>query len=153
MKIAFGCDHAGVALKQELIAHVSKKGHSTLNKGTDSLDVCHYPFFAKPVAEAVTSGAADLGILICGSGVGISIAANKFNGIHAVACSEPYSAKLSREHNNSNILAMGARVVGVELAKMIVDHWLDAKFEGGIHKERIDLIAAIERGETIQAKS
>ena len=149
MKIAFGCDHAGVLLKRELIAHVAKKGHETVDMGTDSLEVCHYPYFAQPVAEAVVAGAADLGILICGSGVGISIAASKVHGIRAVVCSEPYSAKLSREHNDSNILAMGARVVGTELAKMIVDHWLEARFEGGIHQQRIDLVAAIERGEKI----
>jgi ribose 5-phosphate isomerase B len=149
MKIAFGCDHAGVLLKRELIAHVAKRGIITIDMGTDSLEVCNYPRNAKPVADAIVKGEVDLGILICGSGIGISIAANKVDGIRAVVCSEPYSAKLSRQHNNSNILAMGARVVGIELAKMIVDQWLDASFEGGIHQERIDLIAAIERGEAI----
>jgi ribose 5-phosphate isomerase B len=149
MKIAFGCDHAGVLLKRELIAYVAARGITTIDMGTDSLEVCNYPRNAKPVADAVAKGEVDLGILICGSGIGISIAANKVDGIRAAVCSEPYSAKLSRQHNDSNILAMGARVVGTELAKMIVDQWLDASFQGGIHKERIDLIAAIERGEAV----
>lgn len=98
----------------------------------------------KKVAESVAAGKSDLGILICGSGVGISIAANKVNGIRAVVCSEPYSAKLSREHNNTNILAFGSRVVGAELAKMIVQNWLDAEFEGGRHAKRVEMIARIE---------
>ena len=149
MKIAFGCDHAGVLLKRELIAHVAARGITAIDMGTDSLEVCNYPRNAKPVADAVANGEVDLGILICGSGIGISIAANKVDGIRAAVCSEPYSAKLSRQHNDSNILAMGARVVGVELAKMIVDQWLDASFQGGIHEERIELITAIERGEAI----
>ena len=149
MKIAFGCDHAGVLLKRDLLAYVAARGFDTVEMGTDSLETCNYPRYAKPLAEAVSRGDVDLGILICGSGIGISIAANKVDGVRAVVCSEPYSAKLSREHNDSNILCLGARVVGVELAKMIVDHWLDARFEGGIHKERIDLIAAIERGEAL----
>lgn len=149
MKVAFGCDHAGVLLKRELIAYVAARGIATVDMGTNSLEVCNYPRNAKPVADAVATGDVDLGILICGSGIGISIAANKVDGIRAVACSEPYSAKLSRQHNDSNILAMGARVVGTELAKMIVDQWLDAEFQGGIHQERIDMIAAIEKGEAI----
>jgi ribose 5-phosphate isomerase B len=148
MLIAFGCDHAGVLLKRELIAYLAAKNVATIDMGTDSLEVTNYPLHAKPVADAVASGKADLGILVCGSGVGISLAANKVDGIRAVVCSEPYSAKLSREHNNSNILSLGARVVGVELAKMIVDEWLNAEFMGGIHQTRIDMIAAIERGES-----
>ena len=147
MLIAIGCDHAGVLLKRELIAHLAAKKIATIDKGTDSFEVTNYPLHAKPVADAVARHEADLGILICGSGVGISLAANKVDGIRAVVCSEPYSAKLSREHNDTNILALGARVVGVELAKMILDEWLNATFQGGIHQTRIDMIAAIERGE------
>lgn len=147
MKIAIGCDQAGVLLKNELIKHLEGQQIQMINKGTDSLEVTNYPIYAKAVAEAIVKKEADLGILICGSGIGISIAANKVDGIRAVVCSEPYSAKLSREHNDSNILALGARVVGFELAKMIVDEWLNARFMGGIHKERIDMIAAMERAE------
>lgn len=146
MKIAIGCDQAGVVLKKEIISHLERKNIEIVDKGTDSLEVTHYPLYAKSVADALTNHEADLGILICGSGIGISIAANKVRGIRAAVCSEPYSAKLSREHNNSNILAFGARVVGVELAKMIVDEWLKAEFQGGIHQKRIDMISAIERG-------
>ena len=148
MKIAIGCDHAGVALKNLIIDYLQPKNIEMVNKGTDSLETTNYPLFALPVADAVVNREVDLGILICGSGVGISLAANKVDGIRAVVCSEPYSAKLSREHNNSNILALGARVVGSELAKMIVDEWLNAKFQGGIHQTRIDMISAIERGES-----
>ena len=148
MKIAIGCDHAGVTLKNLIIDHLKSKSIDVVNKGTDSLEATNYPLFARPVADAIVNREVDLGILICGSGVGISLAANKVDGIRAVVCSEPYSAKLSREHNNCNILALGARVVGVELAKMIVDAWLNAEFQGGIHQTRIDMISAIERGES-----
>ena len=147
MRIAIGCDQAGVTLKNQIIDYLKAKNIEMVNKGTDSLEVTNYPLFAKPVTDAITNREVDLGILVCGSGVGMSIAANKVDGIRAVVCSEPYSAKLSREHNNSNVLALGARVVGPELAKMIVDAWLDARFQGGIHQTRIDMIAAIERGE------
>jgi ribose 5-phosphate isomerase B len=147
MKIAIGCDQAGVVLKNVLIEYLQSRNIEMVNKGTDSLEVTNYPLFARPVTEAIIDREVDLGILVCGSGVGMSIAANKVDGIRAVVCSEPYSAKLSREHNNSNVLALGARVVGPELAKMIVDEWLNAKFQGGIHQTRIDMITAIERGE------
>ncbi|MCG7588112.1 ribose 5-phosphate isomerase B, partial [Photobacterium sp. OFAV2-7] len=103
-----------------------------------------YPQYGLAVAEAVINQQADLGILICGTGVGISLAANKVPGVRAVVCSDPYTARLSKEHNNTNILAFGSRVVGIELAKMIIDSWLDADFEGGRHQNRIDQIAAIE---------
>ena len=146
-RIAFACDHAGVLLKRELIAHIRKKRHETLDMGTESLEVCYYPYFAKLVAESIRMGEVDLGILICESGIGMSIAANKFDGIRAAACSDPYSARLAREHTNSNILAMGALVVTADLAKMIADHFLEAQFEGEIHKRRLDLVSAIENRE------
>jgi len=149
MKIAVGCDHVGLLLKPDVIRFLESKSIEVIDKGTNSTDRTDYPLYGKRVADAVTSKEADLGILICGSGIGISIAANKVNGIRAVACSEPYSAKLSREHNNTNILAFGSRVVGSELAKMIIDAWLNAQFEGGRHQKRIDLISQIERGEHI----
>ena len=113
--------------------------------GTNSPESCDYPVFGERAGKMVASGEADLGILICGTGVGISLAANKVKGVRACVCSEPYSAKLSRMHNDTNILAFGARVVGTELAKMIVDEWLAAEFEGGRHKRRVDMIMEIEK--------
>ncbi len=113
--------------------------------GTYSSDRTNYPEYAVPAAKAVLSGEYDFGIVICGTGVGISIAANKVDGIRCVYCSEPYSALLSRQHNNTNMLAMGSRVVGVDLAKMIVDAFLNGKYEGGRHQIRVDEIANIEK--------
>ena len=144
MKIAIGNDHSAVELKHIIMEHLKEKGYEVLNLGTDSEESCDYPVYGEKVGRAVASGQADLGIAICGTGVGISLAANKVKGIRACVCSEPYTAKLSRMHNNSNVLAFGARVVGSELAKMIVDEWLAAEFEGGRHQRRVDLIMAIE---------
>ena len=119
-KIAFGCDHVGFILKHEIVAHLVERGVEVIDKGTWSSERTDYPHYASQVALAVAGGEVDGGILICGTGVGISIAANKFAGIRAVVCSEPYSAQLSRQHNDTNVLAFGSRVVGLELAKMIV---------------------------------
>lgn len=146
MKIAIGCDHVGFILKQEIIDYLTTKNINVIDLGAKSNNRTDYPIYAKSVAEAVLNQVADLGILICGTGIGISIAANKFKGIRAVVCSDPYSAKLSREHNNTNILAFGSRVVGSELAKMIVEQWLNATFESGRHQQRIDQITQIEQG-------
>ena len=144
-RIAFGCDHVGFILKEEIMAHLNARGVEVVDKGTWSQERTDYPHYASAVAQAIINGEAESGILICGTGVGISITANKFPGIRAVVCSEPYSAQLSRQHNNTNVLAFGSRVVGLELAKMIVDAWLDAAFEGGRHQTRVEAIAAIER--------
>ncbi|EPO6752821.1 ribose 5-phosphate isomerase B [Listeria monocytogenes] len=144
MKIAIGNDHVGIELKPVIVAYLQDLGHEVDDFGAFSNERTDYPEYGKKVAESVAAGKSDLGILICGSGVGISIAANKVNGIRAVVCSEPYSAKLSREHNNTNILAFGSRVVGAELAKMIVQNWLDAEFEDGRHAKRVEMIARIE---------
>ena len=144
MKIAMGNDHSAVERKKEIKAYVEGKGFQVIDFGTDSTESCDYPIYGEKVGRAVVSGEADLGILICGTGVGISLAANKVKGVRACVCSEPFSAKLSRQHNNTNILAFGARVVGVELAKMIVDQWLEAEFEGGRHQRRVDMLMAIE---------
>ncbi|AIR64819.1 bifunctional allose-6-phosphate isomerase/ribose-5-phosphate isomerase RpiB [Cedecea neteri] len=143
-KIAFGCDHVGFLLKAEIVAHLQEKGIEVLDKGTWSGERTDYPLYASAVAEAVVNGEAEGGILICGTGVGISITANKFPGIRAVVCSEPYSALLSRQHNNTNVLAFGSRVVGLDLAKMIVDAWLSGQFEGGRHQTRVEAIGALE---------
>ncbi|MCI7795287.1 MAG: ribose 5-phosphate isomerase B [Lachnospiraceae bacterium] len=144
LKIVIGNDHAAVELKNIIREHLESKGIEVINVGTDTNDSCDYPVYGEKVGRAVASGEADLGIAICGTGVGISIAANKVKGVRACVCSEPYSAKLSRMHNNSNVLAFGARVVGSEMAKMIVDTWLEAEYEGGRHQRRVDLIHAIE---------
>ncbi|MCF8580446.1 ribose 5-phosphate isomerase B [Enterobacter ludwigii] len=144
-RIAFGCDHVGFILKEDILAHLRVRGIEVLDKGTWSPERTDYPHFASAVAQAVIAREAESGILICGTGVGISITANKFPGIRAVVCSEPYSAQLSRQHNDTNVLAFGSRVVGLELAKMIVDAWLDATFEGGRHQTRVEAIGAIEQ--------
>jgi len=144
MRIGIGNDHVALDLATDIIQHLGELGYRVVHYGTDSQARTDYPLYGKKVAEAVVKGDVDRGILICGTGVGISIAANKVKGIRAVVCSEPYSAKLSRTHNNTNILAFGARVIGVELAKMIVDEWLEAEFEGERHQKRLDMIAEIE---------
>ncbi|WP_305767622.1 ribose 5-phosphate isomerase B [Candidatus Epulonipiscium viviparus] len=144
MKIAIGNDHVAVALKNYIMKYLQEKNIEVIDVGTNNNDRTDYPIPAAKVSELVTSGVADRGILICGTGVGISIAANKIHGIRAVVCSEPYSAKLSVEHNNTNILALGSRVVADELAKMIVSEWLDASYEGGRHQKRIDMITQLE---------
>ena len=145
MKIAIGNDHAAVHMKNIIKSYLEEKGYEVINFGTDTTESVDYPLYGEMVANAVVSGKAELGIAICGTGVGISIACNKVNGVRAVCCSEPYSAKLSRIHNNSNVLCFGARVIGPELAKMIVDEWLAAEFIGGRHQKRVDIISEIEK--------
>ncbi len=144
MKIAIGNDHTALEMKKEIIGYLEERGCEVVNYGTDSTESCDYPVYGEKVARAVAAKEADLGVLICGTGVGISLAANKVHGIRAVVCSEPYSAELARRHNNANIVAFGARVIGPELAKMIVGAFLDAEFEGGRHARRVDMISAIE---------
>ena len=144
MKIAIGNDHSAVELKNIIVDFLKEKGIEVLNLGIDSSESCDYPVYGEKVGRAVVSGEADLGIAICGTGLGISLAANKVKGVRACVCSEPYTAKLSRMHNNSNVLAFGARVVGSELAKMITEAWLDAKFEGGRHERRVQMLMDIE---------
>ena len=144
MKIGIGNDHAAVELKNIISEHLKERGCEVVNFGTDTSESFDYPIAGYKVGKAVANGDVDLGILICGTGVGISLAANKVEGVRAVVCSEPFSAKLSRMHNNTNVLAFGARVVGSELAKMIVDEWLDAEFEGGRHERRVNLLNEID---------
>ena len=144
MKIAIGNDHAAVAMKWEIIKYLESKGHEMVNFGTDTSESCDYPEYGKAVGMAVASGEVDCGILICGTGVGISLAANKVKGVRAAVCSEPVTAKLTKLHNNSNIICFGERIVGMEMAKAIVDAYLDTEFEGGRHQRRIDMIMAIE---------
>lgn len=148
--IALACDHTGLALKQEIKNLLDSMGLTYKDFGNYENVSDDYPIFGYRAAKAVASGECDRGILICGTGVGIGIAAGKVKGIRVCTCSDVYSAKLSKQHNNSNILTMGARVVGSELAKMIAYEWLTAEFEGGRHQKRIDMIEKIERGEEIE---
>ncbi len=143
--IAIGSDHAAFLFKEEIKTYLIEKGHEIQDFGTCGLERVDYCDFGIRVGEVVARGECEMGLVFCGTGVGISISANKVRGIRAVVCSEPYSAKLSRKHNNTNILALGARVVGIELAKMIVDIWLATEFEGGRHTERIEKIARYEQ--------
>ncbi|WP_375749258.1 ribose 5-phosphate isomerase B [Vibrio sp. HN007] len=144
MRIAIGCDHVGIEHKELVISHLESKGIQVIDLGAQSAERTDYPQYGLAVANAVVKEDVDLGVLICGTGVGISLAANKVPGIRAVVCSDPYTAALSKEHNNTNILSFGSRVVGIELAKMIIDSWLNAGFEGGRHQNRIDQIKEIE---------
>lgn len=140
MKIAIGCDHTAVNIKNEIIKHLEMKDIEVIDFGTKSTERTDYPIYAKKVSIEVQAKKVDLGILICGTGIGMSMAANKFKGIRAVVCSEPFSALASKNHNNSNVLCFGARVVGIELAKMIVDVWIDAEYHNGRHQKRVDMI-------------
>ena len=144
MKLAIGNDHVAVEMKKEIKAYLEGKGIEVLDVGTDSPERFHYPVSGYKVARLVADGKAGGGVLICGTGVGISLAANKVHGIRACVCSEPYTARLSKQHNNANIIAFGARVIGVEMAKMIVDEWLSAEYMGGRHQLRVDMIHEIE---------
>lgn len=144
MRIAIGNDHSSVELKKTLQAYMEELGHEVLNIGTDQAESVDYPRYGYRVATMVRDHEVDAGVLLCGTGVGISLAANKVKGVRACVCSEPYSARMSKQHNNTNVLAMGARVVGDELAKDILRAWLDAEFEGGRHARRVGLIDTID---------
>ena len=144
MKIAIGNDHAAVALKNEMVAYLQGLGHEVVNFGTDSNESCNYPEFGEAVGRAVAAKEVDCGVLICGTGIGISIAANKVKGVRAAVVSEPVSARLTKLHNDANIIAFGARIVGSETAKAILDAYLNTEYEGGRHQKRVDMIHAIE---------
>lgn len=147
MKIALGADHAGFELKQKVREHLEKNGYQVMDEGTVSTESVDYPDFAKKVGEDVAGKRAELGILVCGSGVGMSIAANKVPGIRAANVSSEYEAQYSREHNDANVLALGARILDEPKAMTIVDKWLKTPFAGGRHQRRVDKITAIERDE------
>jgi len=142
---AIGNDHTGVALKEIIKKYLEDKGETVKDFGTESTTASNYPEIAETVANSVASGECERAILICGTGVGMSIAANKVKGIRAVCCSEPFSAKMSKEHNDANVLCFGARVIGTEMAKMLVDAWYDADFQGGRHQTRVDMMMDIEK--------
>lgn len=145
MKIAIASDHVGCDLRAYIAAHLTEQGYEVTDLGPAPGERADYPVYGEKVANAIVSGEAELGVLICGTGIGISMAANKVPGIRAAVCSEPYSARMTRTHNNANIIAFGARVVGTEVARMIVDEFLNAEFEGGRHADRVALIDAIEK--------
>lgn len=144
MKLVIGNDHAALEMKKEIAAYLESKGIEVVDVGTNSPDSFHYPISGYKAAKLVAAGEVDGGVIICGTGVGISLAANKVKGIRCCVCSEPYSAKMSKQHNNTNMIAFGARVVGIETAKMIVDEWLGATFEGGRHQTRVDMLMEIQ---------
>lgn len=147
MKIVIGCDHAGFGLKNLVIDHVKAKGYDVIDVGTDSTASCHYPLFADALSKKILAGEAELGILICGTGIGMSIAANKHKGIRAACCSDTFSARLTREHNDANVLCFGERVVGAGLALDLVDAFLGAEYlNNGNHVTRVAMLKDIEDG-------
>ena len=150
MKIAIGNDHAALELKNHIVDYLVKEGHEVVNFGTDTPASTDYPIYGARVAHAVANGECERGIVICGTGIGISISANKVKGILCALCSEPVSAKLTRQHNDANVLAMGARIIGPAMAEEIVHTFLTTEFEGGRHSRRVDLITKLENGQTIE---
>lgn len=146
MKIAIACDHGALALKNLLISHLTKQGYEVQNFGTDTLDSCDYPDFAAPAAQAVADGRCDKGIVLCTTGIGVSITANKVSGIRCALLSDVMSARMTREHNDTNMMALGAGVVGEKLAVEIVDTWLGTAFSGDArHQRRINKVMALEK--------
>ena len=151
MKLAIGNDHVAIDMKKEIKEYLESKGIEVIDVGTNSAERFNYPVSGYTVARMVANKEVDGGVLICGTGVGISLAANKVKGIRACVCSDPYTARLSKQHNNTNIVAFGSRVIGIETAKMIVDEWLKAEYEGGRHQTRIDMISEIEETQHLKA--
>ena len=147
--IALACDHGGLEIKNAIIEELKKNGVVYVDLGTNTTDSVDYPIYAKALCKEIVEGRCEKGILCCGTGIGISMAANKVKGIRCACCSDCYSAKMTRMHNDANMLAMGARVVGVDLGRMIAEIFLTTGFEGGRHQRRIDQIMAIEAGETL----
>jgi ribose 5-phosphate isomerase B len=141
MKISVGSDHGGFEMKQQVVELLRQQGHDVLDAGCDSLQSVDYPDFAKQVCEQVDSGRCERGILICGTGIGMSIAANRYRNIRAALCHEGFTARMSREHNNANVLCLGARVIGPALALDIVSQWLATEFAGGRHQRRLDMLS------------
>ena len=141
-KIGVGSDHAGVNLKNKIAEFLKEKGYEVTDYGTHSTESCDYPVYAKAVAKSVANGENERGIICCGSGIGVSIAANKVKGVRAVFAHEPYSAMLSRLHNDANVLCLGERITGESLALDIVETWLHSEYEGGRHQRRVDMLDA-----------
>ncbi len=146
MKISIGCDHGALDLKKAVVEHLQKQGHEVKDFGTYSLDSCDYPEYAAAAAQAVADGICDKGIVLCTTGIGVSITANKIKGIRCALLSDVLSAKMTRLHNNTNVMALGAGIVGTNLALEIVDVWLNTEFSGEVrHQRRIDKVMALEK--------
>ena len=145
MKIAIAADHGGFELKDSMVEYIKSLGNEVMDLGTNSADSVDYPDYAKKVCEEIQQENSDLGILICGTGIGMSLAATKFEGIRAACVSDGYSAKMSRNHNNANVLCIGERVIGDEVAKLIIKTFLENEFEAGRHQRRVDKIMAFEK--------
>ncbi len=145
MKIAVACDHGGLNLKKEIIKYLDSNGYEVVDFGTDTFDSCDYPDYALPAAEAVASGECEKGIVVCSTGIGVSIVANKVPGVRCAHCHDTYCAEFTRLHNNANMLALGEKVVGAGYALKIVETFLKTEFEGGRHARRVDKISAIEK--------
>lgn len=144
-KIIIGCDHGGLELKNEIISHLNKRGIEVTDVGTYTVDSCNYPDYARALCKRIQSGEFERGILVCGTGIGMSMAANKHNGIRAACCSDTFSARMTRMHNDANVLCLGGRVVGAGLACDMVDLFVDTEFEGGRHTARVQMIADVEK--------
>ena len=142
--IALGSDHGGFLYKEELKKHLDAKGIAYVDFGTTSTESCDYPVYAEKVCKAIQSGECEKGILICGTGIGMSICANKFKGIRAAVCGDHFSAEFTRKHNDSNVLCMGARTIGAGVALQLADIFLSTEFEGGRHQKRIDMMMSFE---------
>ena len=145
LRIAIGSDHGGYEYKGQIVSHLKEKGYECVDVGTYSTDSCDYPVIARAVTTKITTGEADRGILVCGTGIGMSIVANKVKGIRAAACSEQFSAKYTRLHNDANVLCLGGRVIGIGTGLEMVDLFVDTDFEGGRHQRRVDMVMAIEK--------
>ena len=145
-KIVIGSDHAGYSLKLKVIDHLKERGFEVIDVGTNSADRCDYPVYAHALCEKIQNGEVELGILVCGTGVGMSMAANKHKGIRAACCSDTFSARLTRMHNDANVLCFGERVVGYGLACDLVDNFIDAEYEGAQHAKRVEMIIGYENG-------
>lgn len=145
MKIAIACDHGGINLKKEVVKYLEEHGYTAVDFGTDSTDSCDYPDFALPAAEAVANGECEKGILICSTGIGVSMVANKVPGVRCAHCHDSYCAEFTRRHNDANVLTIGEKVVGVGYALKIVETFLNTEFEGGRHQRRVDKITAVEK--------
>ncbi len=149
MHIGIGNDHVAVDMKLLIKAYLESKGHTVTDFGTGTKESAHYPIYGARTARAVAAGKVDCGIVICGTGIGIGLAANRVPGIRCAICSDPYSARMAKEHNNCNMISFGARVVGIEVAKMLVDEWLNARYEER-HQGRLDMLDKLSRGEEIE---
>ena len=144
MKISIACDHGAYELKERLKAHLVKQGHEVVDCGTNSLESCDYPDYARPAAQLVADGTCDRGVVLCTTGIGMSMVANKVKGVRCALCHEPLSAEMTRRHNDANMLAMGAAITGEALAERILDVFLATEFEGGRHQRRVDKVTALE---------